>query len=95
MAKATYNGVVLAESDTYEVVEGNIYFPPEAVNMEYFDGTARTTSCPWKGVASYYSIKVGDDVLDNAAWYYPQPKQAAEKIRDHVAFYTTKVKVER
>jgi len=95
MAKATVNGVVLAESDKFEVVEGNIYFPPEAVNKEYFSETSRHTTCAWKGEASYYTIKVGDTVLENAAWFYPQPKNAAEQIRDYVAFYPGKVKVER
>jgi uncharacterized protein (DUF427 family) len=95
MAKAVVNGVVLAESDTFEIVEGNVYFPPESVNKAYFSETTHHTTCPWKGEASYYTVKVGDTVLENAAWYYPEPKNAADKIRDHVAFYTRKVQVER
>ncbi|MCA9914135.1 MAG: DUF427 domain-containing protein [Anaerolineae bacterium] len=95
MAKAIVNGVVLAESDKFEVVEGNIYFPPESVNKEYFSETSRHTTCPWKGEASYYTLKVGDTVLENAAWFYPQPKNAAEQIRNHVAFYPNKVQIER
>jgi uncharacterized protein (DUF427 family) len=95
MARATYNGVVLAESDKFEIVEGNVYFPPETVNMEYFKQTALHTTCPWKGLASYYTVTVDNTALDNAAWFYPEPKRAAEKIRNHVAFYTHKVKVER
>ena len=95
MAKATLNGVVLAESDTYEIVEGNVYFPAEALNKEYFSESSLNTTCPWKGVASYYTVTVGDTSVQNAAWYYPTTKRAAENIRDHVAFYTHKVRVER
>jgi len=95
MAKAIVNGVVLAESDTFHVVEGNIYFPPEAVKTEYFTQTTHHTTCPWKGQASYYNVTIGDTVLENAAWYYPEPKTAAGKIRNHVAFYTRKVQVQR
>jgi uncharacterized protein (DUF427 family) len=95
MAKATVNGVVLAESDDYEVVEGNIYFPPDDVNMDYFAETDHHTTCPWKGEASYYTIDVDGTTLENAAWFYPQPKEAASQIKDHVAFYTSKVNVEK
>lgn len=95
MAKAVYDDVVLAESDTFEIVEGNVYFPPESINQEYFTETDHHTTCPWKGVASYYSIEVDGEAMSNAAWFYPEPKQAAENIRNHVAFYTNKVKVER
>ena len=95
MAKAIVDGVVIAETNNFEVVEGNIYFPPDSINREYFTDTSLNTTCPWKGVASYYTVTVGDKVLDNAAWYYPTPKNAASNIRDHVAFYTNKVKVER
>lgn len=94
MAKAIFNGVVVAESDDFEIVERNIYFPPESVNMEYFSSTEMQTNCPWKGVASYYNIEVDGEKADNAAWYYPEPKSAAENIRDHIAFYKSKVKVE-
>lgn len=87
MAKAMWNGVVLAESDDTEVVEGNHYFPPESVNMEYFEKTDHNTTCPWKGEASYYTIKVEGEENPNAAWYYPQPKDAAKQIKDHVAFW--------
>ncbi|MDQ7036032.1 MAG: DUF427 domain-containing protein [Anaerolineae bacterium] len=95
MAKAVYNGVILAESDNVEIVEGNVYFPPESVNMDYFNETTLHTTCPWKGEASYYTVIVGDNKLDSAAWYYPEPKQAANNILNHVAFYTHKVQVER
>ncbi|MGF1505822.1 MAG: DUF427 domain-containing protein [Chloroflexi bacterium] len=87
MAKAVYNGIVLAESDETEMVEGNHYFPPDAVKMEYFTPTDHHTTCPWKGVASYYTIEVDGETIENGAWTYPEPKDAAQQIKDHVAFY--------
>ncbi len=85
--KAVLNGVVLAESDSTVVVEGNHYFPPASINREYFSDTDRTTVCPWKGTASYYTVTVAGQAYDNVAWYYPSPKDAAAEIVDHVAFY--------
>ena len=87
MAKAVWNDTVLAESDTYEVVEGNIYFPSEALNRAYFKDSDYQTTCPWKGVAKYYTIAVDGAENADAAWCYPEPKPAAENIRDHVAFW--------
>lgn len=87
MTKAIYKGKVLAESEHTERVEGNHYFPPSAVNMTYFQPSDRHTTCPWKGVASYYDIVVDGETVRNAAWYYPTPKDAAKNIKDHVAFY--------
>jgi uncharacterized protein (DUF427 family) len=87
MAVAKWNGVVLAESDKTITVEGNLYFPPDSVNMEYFRQSDYHTTCPWKGNASYYDIVVGDDVNKDAAWYYPEPKSAAENIKGYVAFW--------
>ncbi len=87
MAKAIWNGVVLAESDNTEVVEGNQYFPPDSVKREYFKETSTHTTCPWKGLASYYSIEVNGKENKDAAWYYPEPKDAAKQIKDHVAFW--------
>ena len=87
MAKAMWNGVVLAESDNTEVVEGNQYFPPDSVKREYFKETSTHTTCPWKGLASYYTIEVDGKENKDAAWYYPQPKDAAKQIKDHVAFW--------
>ncbi len=87
MPKATWNGTVLAESDNCVVVEGNQYFPPEAVKREYFKESPTHTTCPWKGLASYYSIEVDGKVNQDAAWYYPEPKEAAQQIKDHVAFW--------
>ena len=87
MAKATWNGVVLAESDSYELVEGNVYFPPQSVNREYFKESNTHSTCPWKGEASYYSVVVNGKENKDAAWYYPNPKSAAANIKDHVAFW--------
>lgn len=85
--KATWNGVVIAESDDTVVVEGNHYFPPGSVNAELLQPSGTTTVCPWKGTASYYSIVVDGDTNADAAWYYPEPKQAAAEIKDRVAFW--------
>lgn len=87
MAKATWNGVVLAESDKTEVVEGNQYFPADSVKREYFKETSTHSTCPWKGLASYYTIEVNGKENKDAAWYYPEPKDAAKQIKDHVAFW--------
>ncbi|KAK1497151.1 hypothetical protein CCUS01_13190 [Colletotrichum cuscutae] len=92
-AKAVVNGTTLAEATEWEEIEGNVYFPPSAVKTEAFEKTETTTFCPWKGTANYYSVKVGDDKLKDAAWYYPTPKDGAKEIKDHVAFYKSKVTV--
>ncbi len=86
MPKAIWNGTVLAESPTTEMVEGNHYFPPAALNRQYFKESASQTTCPWKGMASYYDIDVNGHVNKDAAWYYPTPKEAAKQITGHVAF---------
>ena len=86
MARAIWNDVVLAESDTFEIVEGNVYFPPESVQWDYLKPGDRQYTCPWKGKASYYDIVVGDRVKKNAAWNYPEPKEAAKQIKEYVAF---------
>jgi uncharacterized protein (DUF427 family) len=91
--KAVFNDQVIAESDQTEVVEGNHYFPPESINKEYFKSSNTHTTCPWKGKASYYSLEVNGKSANDAAWYYPEPKDAAQQIKDHVAFYTNKVEV--
>ena len=93
MAKATWNGAVLAESDDTVMVEGNHYFPPEAVNREYFRNSQDHTVCHWKGVASYYDVDVNGEVNRGAAWYYPEPSKAASTIKDYVGFWRG-VKVE-
>ena len=92
--KAIWNNRVLAESDDTTVVEGNHYFPREAVNWTYFRDSDHATICPWKGVASYYDIEVDGEVNRNAAWYYEEPSAAAARIKDHVAFWRG-VRVER
>ena len=84
--RATWNGAVIAESDATVVVEGNHYFPPEAVASEHLRPSDRQTRCPWKGRASYYDVVVGEQVGAAAAWYYPDPSDAAARIKDHVAF---------
>lgn len=93
MAKAIWNNVVLAESDQTEMVEGNFYFPPHSINREYFKESSHHTTCFWKGVASYYTIEVNGQKNENAAWYYPNPQEAASNIKDYVAFWRG-VKVE-
>jgi uncharacterized protein (DUF427 family) len=93
MAKAIWNGTVIAESDRTEVVEGNHYFPPDAIKAEYFQPSNTHTTCGWKGVASYYTIAVDGQTNPDAAWYYPEPKDAAKKIAGYVAFWRG-VKVE-
>lgn len=87
MPKATWNGVTLAESDKCIVIEGNQYFPPDAVQRDYFTTSDTHTTCPWKGLASYYSVEVDGKVNQDAAWYYPEPKDAAKEIKDYVAFW--------
>jgi uncharacterized protein (DUF427 family) len=87
MAKAIWKGAVLAESDRTEVVEGNHYFPADAVNREYLRDSATHTTCGWKGLASYYDVVVGGETNHDAAWYYPDPKTAADNIKGHVAFW--------
>jgi uncharacterized protein (DUF427 family) len=87
MAKAIWNGTVLAKSDQTIMVEGNHYFPPASVNWQYFKPSETHTICPWKGEASYYNVDVNGQVNKDAAWYYPAPKDAAKQIKDHVAFW--------
>lgn len=87
MAQATWNGVLLAESDETIVVEGNHYFPREAINSEYLVDSPRHTTCAWKGVASYYDIEVEGQSNKGAAFYYPSPSAAAADIKDYVAFW--------
>jgi uncharacterized protein (DUF427 family) len=94
MAKAIWRDRVLAESDRFEVVEGNVYFPPETLNRQYFQPSTTTTICSWKGTAHYYTVVVDGAANADAAWYYPAPKPAAAEIKDHVAFWHG-VKVER
>lgn len=85
--KAIWNGEVIAESDNTLRLEGNYYFPPESIKKNYFRNSATQTVCPWKGEAHYYSIEVGGKVNEDAAWYYPNPKDAAREISNFVAFW--------
>ncbi len=87
MAKAIWNETVLAESDNTVVVEGNHYFPADSVNMEFFRQSDTRTNCPWKGEAGYYTLEVNGEVNEDAAWFYATPKEAAGRIKDHVAFW--------
>lgn len=87
MATATWNGNVIAESDDTVVVEGNHYFPPEAVRKEYLVPSEAHSTCPWKGEASYHSLEVDGQRNEDAAWFYPAPKEAAAEIKDRIAFW--------
>ncbi len=87
MPRAIWNGVVLAESDRCELVEGNQYFPSDAIDRRYVRDSATHTVCSWKGTASYLDVVVNGETNADAAWYYPAPKAAAAAIKDHVAFW--------
>lgn len=87
MAIARWNGKIIAESDDFETVEGNVYFPRESIKTEYFSESNHTSTCPWKGVAHYFDVCIDGNINRNAAWYYPNPKAAAANIKDHVAFW--------
>jgi uncharacterized protein (DUF427 family) len=85
--RAIWNNAVLAESDNTVVVEGNHYFPPDSIRKEFLRASDTHTTCPWKGVASYYDVVVGGQVNRDAAWYYPDVKEAAAEIKGRVAFW--------
>ncbi|MDQ3688261.1 MAG: DUF427 domain-containing protein [Acidobacteriota bacterium] len=85
--KATWRGAVLAESDDTVVVEGNHYFPPDSISKEFFRASATHTTCPWKGEASYYDVVVDGEVNRDAAWFYPETKEAASDINGRFAFW--------
>ena len=85
--KATWNGHVIAESDDVVKVEGNAYFPISSVKQDILRESATHRVCPWKGTASYYSLDVDGQQNKDAAWFYPEPKQAAAEIKDRVAFW--------
>ena len=87
MAKAIWNGAVLAESAAYRIIERNYYFPAEEVKREYLRPSEHHTTCFWKGEASYYDVVVNGEVNPKAAWYYPEPKQAAQQIKNYIAFW--------
>jgi uncharacterized protein (DUF427 family) len=87
MTTATWNGTVIAESDDIVLVEGNAYFPREAVRDDVLRPSSTHTVCPWKGTASYFSLEVDGKINADAAWYYPAPKEAAQEIAGRVAFW--------
>lgn len=87
MPRAIWNGEVIAQSDATINVEGNYYFPPESVNSEYLQTSQAQTVCPWKGTAAYYDVVVDGKAAPGAAWYYPNPKPAAQDIKNYVAFW--------
>lgn len=87
MARALWNGTVIAESDTVEVVEGNVYFPASALRMEHFKDSPTTSTCGWKGLCHYYTVVVDGQENRDAAWVYRDPKEAARHIKGHVAFW--------
>ncbi len=85
--KAIWNNVTIAESDDTVVVENNHYFPADSIKKEYFKSSDKHTTCPWKGKASYYSLEVDGKKNEDAAWYYPEPKEAAKEIKGKIAFW--------
>lgn len=87
MPQASWNGAIIAQTDKFETVEGNVYFPLGAANRAMLKESQTHTTCSWKGVASYYDVVVGDKVNKDAAWYYPEPLPAAAQIKDHIAFW--------
>jgi uncharacterized protein (DUF427 family) len=89
MTKATWNGAVLAEADAAntQLVEGNVYFPPEAVNRAFLRDSQTHTVCGWKGTASYYDVEVDGKTNKDAAWYYPETKDAAKHVKGYIAFW--------
>ena len=87
MAKAIWNNTVIAESDHCRIVEGNHYFPPDAVKRQHLRASDKHTTCSWKGVASYYDIVVEGETNKDAAWYYPDTKPAADQVRGYIAFW--------
>ena len=87
MTRATWNGTVIAESDSTVVVEGNHYFHPDSVHWDHLSESEFQTTCPWKGQASYYNVEAGGERLDDAAWTYREPKPAAGEIKGRIAFW--------
>lgn len=85
--KAIWNGKVIAESDKTYKIENNIYFPPEAVKKEHLRKSTHTTHCYWKGDASYFDVVVDGKVNENAAWYYPDPPEIVDRMKNYVAFW--------
>jgi uncharacterized protein (DUF427 family) len=87
MVKAIWKNKVIAETDNYELIEGNYYFPPTSVKKEFLKDSETRTTCPYKGIARYYDLVVDGEVNKDAAWYYPDPEPGFEKISNYVAFW--------
>ena len=87
MPKAIWNDVVIAESDHYEEVEGNVYFPPESIRREFFSESSTKSVCPWKGTARYFTLTVNGQQNKDAAWYYADPSGLAQSIKGRIAFW--------
>ena len=87
MVKAIWNGAIVAESDDTIVVEGNHYFPADAIRPDLFKPSGTTSTCGWKGLANYHSLVVDGQENRDAAWYYSEPKAAAAEIRGRIAFW--------
>lgn len=85
--KAIWNGEIIAESSETKVVEGNHYFPPESIKKEFYHKSDYQTKCFWKGTSDYYSLDVNGKKNENAAWYYPNPSEAAKEIKNYIAFW--------
>ena len=93
-AKVMLNGKVLAESNETILIEGSHYFPPDSINQEFFAENDRSTTCHWKGVASYFDVTADGEEASSAAWTYHDPSKAAERIKDYVAFYGHQVEID-
>jgi len=87
MTTAQWNGTIIAQSDRTIEIEGNHYFPPDSVDSQFLQPSDTHSSCPWKGLASYYNIEVNGKINKDAAWYYPEPKAAASEIKGYIAFW--------
>lgn len=87
MVQARWNGATIADSDATILIEGNHYFPPDSIDRDFLQESARTTVCPWKGTAHYYTLSVDGALNPDAAWTYPDPKPEAERIRNYLAFW--------
>ncbi|MEM7026732.1 MAG: DUF427 domain-containing protein [Pseudomonadota bacterium] len=87
MIKAVWNGETIAETESFEKVEGNIYFPPDSIKSDFFTESDTHSTCFWKGTASYYNLEVNGEINKDAAWYYPDPKSKAKHIKGYIAFW--------
>ena len=87
MINAQWYGAVIAQSDRTIEIEGNHYFPPDSVDSQFLHPSDTHSTCPWKGLASYYNIKIDGKINKDAAWYYPEPKEAASEIKGYIAFW--------